>query len=508
MIIPSSPPDPSSSPYQRKRAGIPGDASPPGTNKRRRVESEETNGTYNDQISHPAASSALPESNIRRLIGKQPSLPEAQAALASHREDPSTPTQQSLRSRTHPVERLPNATNGPLHGAGHVRHASSGSNLTLHGPSHEPLAPTKQEQVTPPAVIVQSPATPNTGVTVNVSSTAWQNEPSASFSRRISNPSSHRPTPRKGPPSRLNFQTHSSGHGSLDNLAPSIRSAPPVPAPGQLASSQPPPLPSLGGNSTWLTNRSTGAQQPIQQQPRPRHTSHLSSSDLPTPRALARDQWPAIPTPTSLRLGARPIVPPTAAVSQASGVPTANSPSARLPITPAVPSPVPILGSGSGLQDKAKFMQKMSDIYDRATANSHKNCITVEEVDKRIREVVIARDHEISQLRKEVVELQKLLRQHPNINAINKQQPSGSVDEDGDVNMSGHSNPIRTGLAAASGGDRSTSIPRASPKPIESAKEGGATSTVPSEEVARMGMKLPSPPAIPNGITRHSPAAA
>jgi hypothetical protein len=158
-------------------------------------------------------------------------------------------------------------------------------------------------------------------------------------------------------------------------------------------------------------------------------------------------------------------------------------------ITPAVPSPIPTLGSGSGLADKVKFMQKMSDIYDRAASNSHsKNCVTMEEVDKRIRDVVILRDHEILQLKKEVVELQSLLRQ--------RTRPPGSVDEDGDINM--HSNPTRTAVPVASSGDASNTL-RVSPNPIESTKEG----TVPCEEPA--GTRLPSPSV--NGITSHSPSA-
>lgn len=450
----------------------------------------------------------IPESHIRRQL-KQP-------ATNDH-EEPTTPTQQSLRYRA-PEQG---------HTRTHSRHSSASGSITNISSLTAHPAQTKQEQASPPSVVVQSPATPaNTSNAANTSTPAWPSEPSASFSRRISNASSssHRSTSRKGPPSRLNFQTHSHrSSSSLDaqnSIAPSIRSAPPVPVPGGLVPQQPPPS-SLAGTSAWLTNRPSI-------QPRPRHGNNLSS-DMSTPRATAasnstnnaREAWPSVPTPTSLRLGARSIVQPSSSSNQIGNgnVGHVNSPSARQPVTPAVPSPIPNLGSGSGLQDKAKFMQKMSDMYDKASG--HKACITAEEVDKRIRDAIVPKEHEILVLKNQLAELQKLLRQQPNRNSnagvgsSKSRGPSSStVDEDGDVAMANsnptlNSNsgplPIRSAVPPASNGDRA-SIPRASPHPGEPNKEGGASRANTSEEVA--SARLPTPPAIPNGIASHSPAAA
>ena len=61
------------------------------------------------------------------------------------------------------------------------------------------------------------------------------------------------------------------------------------------------------------------------------------------------------------------------------GFPNSPSPCAyRGPITPG-PSLLPILGSGSGVSDKAKFMSTMSEFYDRAA--SHKNYVSIEEIE-------------------------------------------------------------------------------------------------------------------------------
>ena len=155
----------------------------------------------------------------------------------------------------------------------------------------------------------------------------------------------------------------------------------------------------------------------------------------PAIRSTARHgmaAYPALPTPTSLRLGAlqqqQQLHPPHPPL-QTSANPNAafpNSPSPygiRGPITP-VPSPLPVLGSGAGVSDKAKFMSKMSEIYDRAT--SHKNCVSIEDVDRRIKEATAGLQQETLALRGEVSALRKLVR---------KERSVEIGDGDGDVNM-------------------------------------------------------------------------
>ena len=89
------------------------------------------------------------------------------------------------------------------------------------------------------------------------------------------------------------------------------------------------------------------------------------------------------------------------------GFPNSPSPCAyRGPITPG-PSLLPVLGSGSGVSDKAKFMSTMSEIYDRAT--SHKNCVTIEEVDRRMKDTTNGLQQETQALRMEVEALRKLV---------------------------------------------------------------------------------------------------
>lgn len=145
--------------------------------------------------------------------------------------------------------------------------------------------------------------------------------------------------------------------------------------------------------------------------------------------------YPALPTPTSLRLGAlqqqqqQQLHPPHPPL-QTGANPNSAFPNSPSPygyrgghITP-VPSPLPVLGSGAGVSDKAKFMSKMSEIYDRAT--SHKNCVSIEDVDRRIKEATNGLQQETLALRKEVSALRKLVR---------KERSVEIGDGDGDVNM-------------------------------------------------------------------------
>ena len=181
----------------------------------------------------------------------------------------------------------------------------------------------------------------------------------------------------------------------------------------------------------------------------------------PAIRSTARHgvaAYPALPTPTSLRLGAlqqqqqqqlHPHHPPL----QTSANPNAafpNSPSPygyRNPITP-VPSPLPVLGSGAGVSDKAKFMSKMSEIYDRAT--SHKNCVSIEEVDRRIKEATNGMQQETLALRKEVSALRKLM--------VRKERSVEIGDGDGDVNMESVLPPTTAAAAVAGEGPAATSL--------------------------------------------------
>jgi hypothetical protein len=167
----------------------------------------------------------------------------------------------------------------------------------------------------------------------------------------------------------------------------------------------------------------------------------LNAEAIPAPaiRSTARHgvaAYPALPTPTSLRLGAlqqqqqqqlHPPHPPLQTGANPNAV-FPNSPSPygyRGPITPAVPSPLPVLGSGAGVSDKAKFMSKMSEIYDRAT--SHKNCVSIEEVDRRIKEATNGLQQETLALRKEIEALRKLM--------VRKERSVEIGDGDGDVTM-------------------------------------------------------------------------
>jgi hypothetical protein len=257
-------------------------------------------------------------------------------------------------------------------------------------------------------------------------------------------------------------------------------------APIQSRATHPPPPGAQGAPTSHSHSRSHSLHQaPAQQQ------SYAAPSDSATPRASTfardRDGWPTVPTPTSLRLGSRPIVPPPlyrdsqAAQSPGPGAtrfPTTPSarghayppggggggghatPSAgRFPPTPglgagtartpAVLSPIPPLGHahhghGQGVRneavDKAKFMQKMSEMYDLAgrsnSTGAHNaqrdcGCLSGEEVDRRFRE----RDVEIGMLKnalnglsREVLALRELL----NGGAA---AARGRVDGDGDVSM-------------------------------------------------------------------------
>jgi len=70
-------------------------------------------------------------------------------------------------------------------------------------------------------------------------------------------------------------------------------------------------------------------------------------------------------------------------------------------------------------------MSKMSEIYDRAT--SHKNCVSIEEVERRIKEATNGLQQETLVLRKEVEALRKLM--------VRKERSVEIGDGDGDVNM-------------------------------------------------------------------------
>lgn len=274
--------------------------------------------------------------------------------------------------------------------------------------SKEPLP--KVEQPSPPSVFVQS-AGPSRSPR-NTPSTTWQSDATTSFSKRLAQSSSgpgQRTTPRKAPPSRLTL------HGAADPMRhpPVVQSAPPIPRPGpsghgyrQDALAQPLPA------GTWLTDRNRGHQPST---PSGSHThSHQPHilNDGPAYTAIrssARQIYSAIPTPTSLRLGAGPSVggppaPPTLNPNPVS--PSPYNTNSRPQIPPAAPSPLPILGS-VGLADKAKFMQRMSEIYDRASG--HRNCITADELDKRVREVTSGLSDEIASLRKELGTLRRMV---------------------------------------------------------------------------------------------------
>ncbi|KAG8818192.1 hypothetical protein FRC17_010909 [Serendipita sp. 399] len=230
-------------------------------------------------------------------------------------------------------------------------------------------------------------------------------------------------------------------------------------------------------------------------------TQHLSpplggTPDMPTPKAVSRDAFPAIPTPTSLRLRSvlQPPLPPANP-----NLPPATSPSGRGPITPAVPSPIPTLGSGTGLADKAKFMAKMSEIYDKASL--HRNCVTLEDVDKRIREALASRDHEILQLKKEVFELRKSSKGPAPANAV----PGAAVDHDGDVTMGGNNNSTtqpRLSRVHSRQPSRTLSVsPRPSPHPVEPTKESATAppNAKSPEQGATPSITMPSALPMANG---------
>ena len=242
------------------------------------------------------------------------------------------------------------------------------------------------------------------------------------------------------------LQPQGSQQPAARSLQPAIQSAPPIAMHGgppnmmrpqgswipERARNNAPPG-AGGGHSSVVGGPSTSI-------PTTNNILNAEAIAAPAIRSTARHgvaAYPALPTPTSLRLGAlqqqqqQQLHPPHPPL-QTSGNPNAgfpNSPSPygyRNPITP-VPSPLPILGSGTGVSDKAKFMSKMSEIYDRAT--SHKNCVSIEEVDRRIKEATNGMQQETLALRKEVSALRKLM--------VRKERSVeiGDGDGDGDVTM-------------------------------------------------------------------------
>ncbi|CCA67796.1 hypothetical protein PIIN_01620 [Serendipita indica DSM 11827] len=460
----NSPPDPNG--YHRKRTAtgeVTSNLSPPSASKRRRLESTESNGASAEltAISAPGPSRSP---SVRHGHSRQAS------GVDSHHLTPPTPPNNAT---------LPSRGPGPSH-----EHRRTTSTSGMYAAPHAHDAPLKQEQISPPAVVVQSPATPSTLPSASSNSAAWQNE-SASFSRRISNASSSnlRPTGRKQPPSRLNFQPHHGHKSSLEaNIAPSIRSAPPVPVPqGQMI----PPRPAQPAGGSWISSRATSSSQ--------LRSSHPGGVDTPelTPRANKNSEaWPSIPTPTSLRLS-HSIIPPPVPPSNPN-LTGARSPSARLPITPAVPSPIPTLGASTGsVADKARFMAKMSEIYDRT--NVHKQCISAEDIDRRIKDVLVSRDLEIVQLKKEVAELRKLLRGPvPAAGGV-----SATVDQDGDVAMAHHLQPNNAREASAEEPASRAMTVSPSPQPGEARKDG-AIGQIP-EEVAQPLAAPTTPATLANG---------
>lgn len=93
-------------------------------------------------------------------------------------------------------------------------------------------------------------------------------------------------------------------------------------------------------------------------------------------------------------------------------------------------------------------MSKMSEIYDRAT--SHKNCVSIEEVDRRIKEATNGMQQETLALRKEVSALRKLM--------VRKERSVEIGDGDGDVNMESVLPPTTAAAAAAGEGPAATSL--------------------------------------------------
>lgn len=256
-----------------------------------------------------------------------------------------------------------------MDGSTHSTHSGPAASIKQESSSPPGVAATSSGIVaSAPSVVVQSPATPsatNTSTPASMSSATWPSEQQNSFSRRItSQQPSQRSTPRKLPPSRLTLHP--------DEVAPAIRSAPPIPVP---ANQQQPPIRALG-DATWITSRSHS-----------RNISNPGEASNGTPSG--RHAYPSIPTPTSLRLGHAIIAP------QVQG---------PAPLTPAVPSPLP-LGSGTALPDKAKFLQKMSEIYDRS--GPHRQCIAIEEVDKRIKDALAPITLEVLALKREILELKR-----------------------------------------------------------------------------------------------------
>jgi len=84
-----------------------------------------------------------------------------------------------------------------------------------------------------------------------------------------------------------------------------------------------------------------------------------------------------------------------------------------------------VFGLGVGVSDKAKFMSKMLEIYDRAT--SHRHCVSMDEVDRRVKEATNGLQQETVALRKEVETLWRLL---------GRKERSVEIGEgDRDVNM-------------------------------------------------------------------------
>lgn len=112
-------------------------------------------------------------------------------------------------------------------------------------------------------------------------------------------------------------------------------------------------------------------------------------------------------------------------------------------------------------------------MYDKA--NAHKNCITAEEVDRKLKDALLVRDQEIFSLKREVNDLRKLV----------NERKAPYLDQDGDAVMAANiSRPPRT---LSNTTQSKTASGTSSPPPVDpkdaTMKAGSPTSKSP-EDVA------------------------
>ena len=402
--------DPQFSSRNLKRAAASSVGSDVGQSPYKRRRTDDLNDVPQHTNSHVSATTPGPESHAHNLAKKahKSLTPMDHPPLNNQRSTPPNPAdpRPALLSR---------ASSSSARTPSHSREPSWQQQGALPLPQHPPVPP-KLERPSPPSV----------GLASASSNTQWPSD--ASFSRRLSQSTSgQRTTSRRQPPSRLTLQPQNSQQPAARSLQPAIQSAPPIPMHGG-----PPNM--VRPQGRWIPERprnnvhpgAGGAHPSVVGVPNTSISttnSILNAEATPAPaiRSTARHAmaaYPALPTPTSLRLGAlqqqqqqqlHPPNPPLqSSANPNAAYPTSPSPYGyRGPITPAVPSPLPVLGSGTGVSDKAKFMSKMSEIYDRAT--SHRNCVSMDEVDRRIKEATSGLQQETVTLRKEVEMLMKQL---------------------------------------------------------------------------------------------------